>query len=319
MSITIKIPNFRVGSRLISWMQANGIKERVPSAEKVFFKEEGANASWSCARYARIVGKLPPELEAVILKSPAGCIVYAECVPQDQFPEAMVDVCGEYPANITKLAGKIGRIRRLEGRIDTPEDYVEYVSQIRERIPEMEERILFSGRFSASSLAIAAVKIMDKLTSFGYGPVNESEAIADTRLKALVKMDSDAVRSYIDILARRNAKVSADFYDAFVGDGRMLLILANHLGKRLPENIENTWNSSDGLVEYAQRYVKRRLPEHLEILLSDNTKAACEYAFNVVRAYSSPKLSEALHNAMMLSPADEYTRRYSAEVTRLEK
>lgn len=319
MSITIKVPNFRVSSRLISWMQANGIKERVPSAEKVFFKEEGATASWNCARYARIVGRLPPELEAVILKSPSGCVLYAESVEREEFPEAMVDACGVNPATITKLAGKIGRVHRLEDKIDTPEDYVEYVSQLRERIPEMEERILFSGRFSPSSLAMASLKIMDKMTSFGYGPIKDSESIADRRLKELVRVDSQAVMSYMDILSRRNTKVGPDFYEAFAGNGKMLLKLADHLGKRLPENLEDTWDDPRSLAEYAQRYVRRRLPEHLENILVGDTKAAHDYAFNVVRAYSSPRLSDALHNAMILSPQDEFTKRYVAEVTRLEK
>lgn len=319
MSITIKIPNFRVSNRLISWMQCNGIKERVPSAEKVFLKEEGHTASWNCARYARLVGKLPPELEEVILKHVSGCLVYAECVSLENFPEAMVDVCGQYPANITKLAGKMGRIRRLEGRIDTPEDYVDYVASVRERIPEMEERILFSGRFSAQSLALAAVTLMDKLTTFGYGPVNQSEPIADNRLRQLVKADASAVDSYMQIICRRNLKLEPEFYESFAGNGKMLFKLAEHLRKRLPEDLEATWDEPRTLVEYAQRYVRGRLPEHLENLLVCDTKAMSDYAFNIIRGYSNPRLNDVLHNAMMLSPEDEHTKRYVAEVSRIEK
>ena len=195
---------------------------------------------------------------------------------------------------------------------------VVYIAQVRERIPEMEERILFSGRFSTQSVAKAAVVLMDKITSFGYGPVDPSEPIADKRLKQLVKADAGAVDAYMQIICRRNLKLEPEFYDSFAGNGRMLYKLAEHLRKRLPENLEATWDDPKTLVEYAQRYVKGRLPENLENVLVLDTKAMRDYAFNIVRGFANPRLTDALHNAMMLASSDEYARQYVSEVSRIE-
>ena len=325
MAVLVRVPNFRLPSRLIQWMQNNCVRERVPSAEKVFLDSRisVAERAWGLSMYAKMAGELPAEFEDIIASSPEAAAEYAG-VRGSNTPMKIMDACGVSATMMVKLASKLhGRIpAHLEDKIKTPDEYAAYSCEIQARIPEMEERILFSGNFPAENLARVAAKIIDKMTPYRYGvTLKEGDAAIDPRLKELVKGSVDAVCEYMEFLGRRGMRLEPEFHYIFAGNGQLLLKLANHLNRRLPEDLERTWKGAKSLVAYTLKFVRMRLPDYLEEVLVGDQQAACQYAFEVVRGFSSPRLSDELHKFMLLksfeNPEDGDIKRYFAECERV--
>ena len=323
MSVTsngIPVPNFRVPHRLVAWMQENGVRERIPGSEGIFFKKRLTNPGWACVQYARQVGKLPPEMEAQVVLNPIACVEYAGLLLRET-PPAVLDAClAGGPDCLVKLAGKIGRLpERLEVHIDTPSHYRAYVHLTRIRVPEMEERILFSGKFPGEEVAMEVVAMMDALNS-GYG-MKDGEAAADPRLKKLMEVSPAAVENYMGIMYRKGLKLDRDLWGVFKGRGKLLLKLAEHLRQRLPTELEDTWEDAQSLLQYAVRWVRNKLPPHLEDVLMGDHKSAVEYAFQVVRGFSSPRLGDNLHTFLLMKSFeltdDQNIKKYLAECERV--
>lgn len=317
----MNVPKFRVPHRLIAWMQANGVRERIPSSEGIFFKRGLSNPGWACVQYARQVGKLPPEMEAQVLLNPVASVEYAGLLMRET-PDRVLDACvAGGPSCLVKLAGKFhGRIpERLEAFIDTPMDYKSYVCETRVRVPEMEERILFSGRFPADEVARQVAAMIDSLNT-GYG-MRENDPAADPSLKKLLATSSEAVESYMGVLARKGLKLDKELWGVFAGKGKLLLKLAEHLRQRLPSELEDTWEDAQSLLQYTVRWVRAKLPKHLEDVLMGDHKVAVEYAFQVVRGFASPRLGDNLHTFIMMKsfefPEDQNIKRYLAECERV--
>jgi len=315
------VPNFRVPHKLVAWMQVNGIRERVPSLEKIFFKRGLSNPGWASVQYARQVGRLPPEMEMLVLQNPVACVEYVGVLGKET-PDEVMDACAAGGAGcLIKLASKLrGRIpERLEALIDTPEEYRSYLCETRIRVPEMEERILFSGRFPAAGVAAMVAAIMDNM-SFGYG-MNKDEPAADPRLKKLLDCSPEAVESYMGTVSRKGLKLDPELWGVFKGRGKLLLKLAEHLRQRLPSELEDTWEDAQSLLQYTVRWVRQKLPQHLEEVLMGDHKAAVEYAFQVVRGFASPRLGDNLHTFLLMKsfefPDDQNIKRYIAECERI--
>jgi hypothetical protein len=323
MTITVRIPNFRLPSRLVSWMRDNCIRERVHSAEKVFFDTRLSveTRSWGLSEYAKLVGELPPELEDILIQRPESCLAYASVLCK-RTPMKVMDACASNPSVLVRFVSKIGgRLPpHLEDKITTPEDYSSYISETRVRVPEMEQRIMFSAPPS-DAVAATALKIMEVFTPFGYGKPKDDSCIHDPELKRLILHSPKAVEAYMDFLGRRGMRIGPEFYGVFEGKGAMMLKLANHLQQRLPEELERTWEDPKTLVAYTMKFVKKRLPEYLESVLIGDQQAACQYAFEVVRGFSSPRLSDSLHGFMLMksfeTPDDPDIKRYVAECERI--
>lgn len=318
--MNITVPRFRVPGRLIAWMHANGIRERVPQAEKVFQRGDKSDP-WHAASYAKLVGKLPPELERVVANCPSACVEYAGCVGRDNLPDYVVDKCGEAAGYVVRLANKFhGRVpSHLEAAIKTPEEYVNYAGEVG-RVPELEDRILFSGDFPAKTLADAAQALVQRLSG-GWGPVDKGP-VSDFRIRNLIKGDVEAVERHMNFVGSRGCKLDEDFHECFMGHGPRLLRLAQHLRRRLPEHLEITWNEPISLVEYATSYVRARLPDQLEEVLATDHKSMVKYAFGIIRAYASPRLPDSLHQAVLLKsfeyPGDSDIKRYTEECDRIQ-
>lgn len=312
---TATMPRFRVAHRLFAWMQENGVKERIPHMEHVVLKNLK-----SVPEYARLVGRVP-DMEDAILSDPHACLAYAGVVPRAELPVKVMDACGSDPSMLVRLAGRIhGRIPgHLESKIDSPHDYLGYVLETKERVPEMEERILFSDRFPVENCALAAAKMMDHLAGTWGG--QDMTILKEERLLALVRCSAKSLEVYVDALNKRNMKADPAMCGAFKGNGDLLLKLATHLRGRLPEDLEDTWEGAETLVQYAIRFVRKRLPEHLEDRLVGNARACKDYAFQVVRGFSDPRLSDTLHTFMVMksfeSPEDDTIRQYVAECERI--
>jgi len=326
MPITIPVPNFRIPRRLIQWMQVNNVRERVFSAEQVFFKKnlDSNVRAHSLVQYARqVLSRLPAEMENLISTSPSACVDYASHLRRSmslEVPQEIVDACAADQTWVVKMSEVLGRrIEHLEHLIVRPESYVEYAVATRGRVPEMEDRILFSE--DGSSLhdrALFAFKLIERTVGNGYGPPKH-EILEDQRLKDLMKRDVDVVLKLMEFLSRRSAKLPGEFHQVFAGDGERLFKLAEHLRARLPLELERTWEGAkQDLVQYAIRWVRGPLPESLEDSLVGDTKAVYDYAFQVIRGFSSPRLGDTLHNFMLMAEQSENVRRYVAECDRIE-
>jgi hypothetical protein len=323
-------PKFRVPRRLITWMQVNGIQNRQISAEKVFLKDnpdtlnERAHA---LVDYAKQVGRLDDQLEDVIAKVPSACLGYARIIKwlPGGTPQKIIDSCAADPLYVAKMAEAIGeRIVHLEDNIQTPERYVDYAAAVHSRIPEMEDRILFSGAFHSDIVAMAAKNLVERLEPHGYGNFCEGSAAHDQRIKNLIKASPEAVISYMEYVGRRGLKLDPEFHPCLAGEGLRLSKLAEHLRKRLTPELEDTWTGSpQALVNYTTRWVRGRLPEHLEDVLIGDSHAASEYSFHVVRGFSDVRLSDKLHAFMVMksfeNPEDSEIKRYIAECDRVAK
>lgn len=324
MSVTScgkSVPKFRVPHRLVAWMQENGVRERVPASEGIFFKRGLSNPGWACVQYARQVGRLPSEMEAQVLLSPQACVEYAGLLLRGT-PDKVLDACvAGGPAFLVKLAGKLRERlpERLEVFIDTPTDYRSYVNETRVRVPEMEERILFSGRFPADEVAVQVAHLMENLSA-GYG-MSDGEPAADPRLKKLLEGSPKAVEHHMGTVSRKGLKLDPELWGVFKGRGKLLLKLAEHLRKRLPSELEDTWEDAGSLLQYTVRWVRHKLPLHLEEVLMGDHKTAVEYAFQVVRGFSSPRLGDNLHTFLLMKsfefPEDQNIKRYLAECERV--
>lgn len=321
--MTIPVPNFRVPNRLITWMQVNNVRTRVPSAEGVFFKSRlhiDVRAV-GLVNYARLVGKLPAEMEQVIAQCPSACVSYAGLIHHSfEVSDEIVNACAVDQNWVVKMATTLHkRIPHLEHKIVHPELYVEYASVLG-RVPEMEDRILFSED-GADRLkrAFAALKLIERTGSSGYGTPTH-DTFTDQRIRDLLKSEPTAVLNLMSYLGRRNSKLPAEFHSVFAGNGENLSKLSEHLRSRLSPELEQTWQGAQAeLVQYATRYVRGRLSEDLECILIGNTKAIHDYAFQVVRGYSSPRLGNVLHNYMVMTTDNEDVKRYIVECDRTEE
>lgn len=314
------IPNFRVPHRLIEWMQVNNIRERVPSREHLFFNEKTGiqyRANLLVA-YARLVGRLPDELEDVIAQCPVSCFGYASCLRNvSEVSEKIEDGACADPGFLVKMAELFKRrIPRHEEKL-TPGLYVQYCSAVGERVPEIEERVFFSESVPNEIRAKGAVALIKKLIGYGYGrPSNP--IMDDAKIRGLIKDDPNSIMELMEILSSRGAKLDSEFFWSLRGNGHRLSKLAENIKGRLPLDLEATWEGyPQELVQYAAKWVRGPLPESLEYILLGDTKAVSDYAFQVIRANASPRLSGALHNFMVMSQ-DENVRRYIGECERVE-
>lgn len=319
MSVNVAVPNFRLPKRLVSWMQINGIRERIPSSEKVFFKEQIdiSVRAWGLVGYAKLVGKLPVDMEDVIAQCPEACIGYAESVNRTDFPVRLINSCGEHVKFIIKMASVLGRrLEHLEHKIETPEEYISYASGIGLRVSELEDRILFSGNQTGRSESCR--RLIERFSGNGYGQLPDVSPAHEPRVKELLKESPETVLLYMDWLYRRGLRLPEEYYGVFAGNGDHLSKLAEHIRKRLPLELELTWEGArQELVNYCCRYVKGRLPERLEVRLLGDAQACYNYAFNVIRGFSPIRLPDNLHAFMVLSERSDSTQRYVAECERI--
>ena len=316
----LTIPNFRLPKRLVSWMQVNGVRERIPSAEKVFFKENISvrDRAWGLVGYSKQVGRLPGEMEDIIAECPESCCGYAASINPHEVPEKIVDACASSSAHVVKIAGVLHRrIPHLEHMIDDPETYVSYAGTVG-RVPELEERILFSGRFRKEDVAHAANKLIERFSGNGWVGFPEDSPANDPRTRNVLKEHPPAVRSHMEYLGRRGQKLPEEFWGVFAGDGENLNRLAEHLRRRLPEELELTWEGAkQELVNYCCRYVKGRLPDSLEMRLAGDPSACYNYAFNVIRGFAPVRLPDNLHAFMVLGERNNFVQQYITECDRV--
>ena len=342
-------PNFRQPNTFLNWASANKISARVETAEHVFFKEKFSEKerAFFMARYSHLVGPLPEKFEEIIFKFPKHSLAYARGIKEfgdkyqmnfnisEKHINAICDNTESAYETVVPLSKIIKkRLFDFEYKIKNPEEYVDYYS-ISGEIPEIEERIFFDEKIEHSSvLSSFALRLMfiDEKKSVIVYPnrLNSkrdgfSENQRNKKLLEIVKKDKKTLLDYIKKLKYREKEIPDHVLQVFKGYGEYLSRISEVMQKRLPLDIENSWKGAeDKFVNYVCSYVQEPVSEELaESVLASNPHACVRYAYNVIRGFSSPKLSEFLHNAVIMSsfadPSNREIKKYVTDIERYEK
>lgn len=180
-----------------------------------------------------------------------------------------------------------------------PEDLL-YLSQYYGKLPDRLERKMIGAR----ALAEYASNV---------GPLPE-------HLEEIIMSDGDALMRYIKVLTTHAKPIEERFLRAMVGRDSHYCALAGIVGE-LPQYLVESISDPQVALDYASRTLKGRLPEKVEAIFQNDHRCAVRYAFEVVRAYASPELPEAVHAAVLMKsfedPNDREIRRYVDEVRRV--
>jgi hypothetical protein len=299
--------------------------DRLPkNIEEVFFKsKEGSDTiAMNLVSYARKSSSddLDVEQEEVIKKSHHAVVQYVHHLASmgRTVNDDILNSLKGQPNCLAKISISVGRLAsELEAEIKHPEYFVEYVGGIRSkdssftksnkyRIIELEQEVFLSGRFHPKEIAEYAVQYANV--------VGELPA----ELENLLKGHGPQVLKYANILSHIDKKISDDLLDSIAGDSNSLFEYANsYLRKRLPVHLERTMSDPKTLLNYARRIVRGRLPEELENHFANDYRFASEYAFEVIRGFACVRLPEVVHSAMVMKsfeiPNDSYIKRYISE------
>ena len=143
------------------------------------------------------------------------------------------------------------------------------------------------------------------------------------RMEALLVGCPDSIIKYFKVLGRNMQDPPECLLKALAGHDRTYAEVSRMLGGRLPEYLVDTITCPRVALWYASNILKSRLPSHIEEVLLGDADCAAKYAFDVVRAYSSPRLPDVLHNSILMrsysDPNNQLIRQYVAEVERTSK
>jgi len=132
-----------------------------------------------------------------------------------------------------------------------------------------------------------------------------------------------SIIKYFKILGRNMQQPPECLLKALAGHDSTYIEVSRHLGGRIPKYLEDTITTPSVALWYATNVLKGRLPSHIEEVLLGDADCAAGYAFDVVRAYSSPRLPDILHNSLLMrsyaDPDNQLIRRYVKEVERTSK
>jgi len=285
-------------------MDTEAMNEPVQTLVAPRFRSPSRLVAW--VRRNKVTSRLPPESEKCF---------FSGKVSSESLSNRLV----EYGARVgdlgTELEGLLSGhcvvvyVRNLcrAGKVPSdfvldrvrPEDLL-YLSQYCGRLPERLERKMTGAR----ALAEYASNV---------GPLQE-------HLEEIIISDGDALMKYIKVLIAHSRPVEERFLRAMVGRDSHYCALANMVGP-LPQYLVESISDPQVALDYASRTLKGRLPDKVEAVLQNDHRCAVRYAFEVVRAYSSPQLPEAVHAAVLMKsfedPNDREIRRYVDEVRRV--
>ena len=320
------IPKFRLTHRLIDWMNENHFTHnRLPKRiEEVFFKskESPSTIASNLVCYAEKVSAddLDDELEGVIKKDNNALVNYINHlgnIRKPIKPELILCLKGD-GKSLSSISCSVGRLpRELEADITNPQHFVNYVRGIgrkehvygnssKLRIPEMEQVVFLS---ETNPIHLVVENLVEYASVVGRLP---------EELENLLKGHGSQILLYFSRMNSISQPFNEQLVDSLAGDSESLLQYAqNYLRKRLPVHLEKTMSDPKSLLNYAKNIVKGRLPEELENHFAKDYRLASDYAFNVIRAFACVRLPEVVHAAMVMKsfeiPDDLYIKRYVTE------
>jgi hypothetical protein len=183
------------------------------------------------------------------------------------------------------------------------EDRLVLASKYIGRLPEEQERRIFSPKLAS-------------VYSGKIGPL-------PSYLEDVIVEDPDTAMEYIEVLKVNFKDVPDRFMRALVGHDRHFLRLARALGGEIPSYLVHSMTDPNVALAYARTHIRGPLPESVAIqAFSSHSGMAAKYAFEVIQRFSNPRLSDALHNLILLSPeasSEPEVRRYIMEVERFSE
>ena len=183
---------------------------------------------------------------------------------------------------------------------------VKYVKKIGnyERLPREIEQVFFTTKketpeFVAENLAFYS-NYVGKL---------------EPEFERILKGSNNAILQYARVLHNRmNCRISEELQDNLKGDSSNLYSLALLYDSRLPAHLEDSIDQPFFALKYATDVLRGRLPKHMEDVFFKDTRMASEYAFDVIRGFSSVRLPDHLHSFMIMEscrdPDNRYIKRY---------
>lgn len=236
----------------------------------------------------------------------------------------------EAPARISQnlllYANMVGPLGDELEAIIPDEEIHKYIAKIAQRGVKAKESLL--GRVSdpmrlarlASSVGRLPERFEDLLVEpacvFAYA---ETLGLLSESLEMRLVGSPVHVAQYLWIVDNQGKEMPEHLLRALVGHDQYFMDLARRM-KSLPKYLEDSIRTPIVALNYAIHVLKGRLPSHLEDVLAGDTECMVRYAFDVIRAHSSPRLPDNLHAAVMLSPSGgDSVVRYLSEVARTSK
>jgi hypothetical protein len=298
-----QMPRFRYARTLVKWMERYGIKHRLPETfEQVFFsgKESQADVAGYVCRYACQIGqRLDTKFEEILKSSHAFLVRYAS-----HFKSAvdLYDALAGDGPSLALLARSVGKLPvHLEESIGDVQSLVDYAVITGQRFPESIEKKLLGTGCDKKELAPF------------IGRYQTVVGVLPPELEEILHHHPITLLEYCKALKRMKVEPSLALLEKL--DSCSLFEYARFTCRRLPPELERLIDDPDMVVKYAVEVAKDRVPE-MEAALVKSHVAACNYAFNVVRAFSSVKLPDEVHNSMVMksfaSPEDFHIKRYIA-------
>ena len=183
-----------------------------------------------------------------------------------------------------------------------PGELVSLSGHLRRRFPERIER-----------------KIEDPVSMSRYA---DNVGVLPEEFEELIYSDPQATMNYLNVLGNSMRPVPERALRAMVGHDGFFVKLAQTMGRRLPDYLEESIRTPEVALNYARYVVRGRLPESVEEVLTGDPRMAVRYAFEVVRGFASPMLPPAVHASVVMSvdgSSDGDVRRYIQEVDRLSE
>lgn len=302
-------PKFRTVGRLTDWVRRRRIAVRLsPDREQVFFKtakDDPKSAATHLVKYAEWVGPLDAGLENLLRADPACVMAYGEVIARRfvKLPDHLHScLAGNYQLLIRL-------VRHLSGT---------NAACMSSRLsPELEGTIF-------DDLKYPDLQACEKARASRAASYAEHVGKLDKSMEDIICGNADQILKYASVLKRVGQTLPQEMMLRLSGNSSSLYNLArNHIGGRLPSELEDSMDDPESLYNYAKNVVKGRLPEHLELVFLKDHRHALRYAFDVVRAFASVRLPDELHAMLILksyeNPNDMDIKHYVRETEKCDR
>jgi len=233
-------------------------------------------------------------------------------------------------SNLLAYASHVGELGDELESLVLENDIHGYVSRVVRRGGSAKESVL--GRITNQIRLSGVASSVGRLPASQEARITEPPAILNyaqhigpvpETMENLLVSCPDSTFGYLEILVRHGREPFPEkLLRALVGHDKNFIKLASRMGGRLPPYLEESISTPMVALDYARRFLKGRLPEKVECVMASDVEVAVSYAFDVVRAYASPRLPDVLHNAVVMSPSgtdNSMIRQYIREVERTSK
>jgi len=134
-----------------------------------------------------------------------------------------------------------------------------------------------------------------------------------TEQESIVLACKDDLFNHICNLHSDKMEIPEKYFNEFIGDNEKIKFFSLRSIK-IPIFLENSINDPSSLLTYAQNVKRRASPKAEECLVTDSM-IAIDYAYRVIRPFSSIKLPDFIHNSIIFSSSNNiFVKEYIEEV-----